>query len=370
MKFLQVLITLLLANICLGEFSIERDGTVFHDNEVDEKDLRKCFKVFRKVNEDYQVKLYAVKSREYGYKFMLKKFHPKREADFEKEVDIHSRIPNSPYFPKYFTSFKSINDKGEKIGCILMEYIDAIDLGYAIGEAYNVTSYMGKRFDFINWIKFIGAELATAIQILHDNRIVHRDIKPENVIIDQTGHLKLIDFGLAAKLENLHLPMWQFVGTRRYMAPELYSSDTYNYQVDWYSYGVTIASFAGELIEDGQLFYQNRKEILAYVYNTLEYEEYELIKVCTRITPRSRINSLKELKELRIFSGIYWNDMVKRIAQPPSIFFFFNFLGDLVECIKLINNPELRIGKWDRNANSLNLLNSFSQKREKKNRSI
>ena len=182
---------------------------------------------------------------------------------------------------------------------------------------------MGKRFDFINWIKFIGAELATAIQILHDNRIVHRDIKPENVIIDQTGHLKLIDFGLAAKLENLHLPMWQFVGTRRYMAPELYSSDSYNYQVDWYSYGVTIASFAGELMEDGQLFYQNRKEILAYVYNTLEYEEYELIKVCTRITPRSRINSLKELKELRIFSGIYWNDMVKRIAQPPSIFFFF-----------------------------------------------
>lgn len=60
----------------------------------------------------------------------------------------------------------------------------------------------------------------------------------------------------------------------------------------------------------------------------------------------------------------------RELLSHQIFFSFFNFLGDLVECIKLINNPELRIGKWDRNANSLNLLNSFSQKRKKKNRSI
>jgi serine/threonine protein kinase len=45
--------------------------------------------------------------------------------------------------------------------------------------------------------KFYMAEMVLAIGHLHKRGVVYRDLKPENIMLDQDGHVKLADFGLA-----------------------------------------------------------------------------------------------------------------------------------------------------------------------------
>merc|ERR1719150_2635166 len=48
-----------------------------------------------------------------------------------------------------------------------------------------------------NQTKFYIAELAAAINAVHELDFVHRDLKPDNILIANNGHIKLSDFGLA-----------------------------------------------------------------------------------------------------------------------------------------------------------------------------
>jgi serine/threonine protein kinase len=54
-------------------------------------------------------------------------------------------------------------------------------------------------------VKFYAIQIALAIGYLHSKDICHRDMKLENILIDETGYLKLIDFGLAKILKDTEL---------------------------------------------------------------------------------------------------------------------------------------------------------------------
>ena len=50
--------------------------------------------------------------------------------------------------------------------------------------------------------RFYLSEIAAGLHDLHTLGFVHRDVKPENVLITRSGHIKLVDFGSAARLSS------------------------------------------------------------------------------------------------------------------------------------------------------------------------
>ncbi len=79
--------------------------------------------------------------------------------------------------------------------------------------------------------------------------IVHRDVKPANLMVDASGTLKVVDFGIARRLgedSSLTHPL-AILGTPRYMAPEQILDQSADHRADIYSLGATFYHlFAGE----------------------------------------------------------------------------------------------------------------------------
>jgi serine/threonine protein kinase/protein involved in polysaccharide export with SLBB domain len=100
----------------------------------------------------------------------------------------------------------------------------------------------------------IARDVCTALQYAHENGVVHRDIKPENVLLDETGRVKIADFGLAKLLatDPRELALTQtrhFMGTVHYMAPEQCERpQATDHRADIYSLGVMLYELlTGEL---------------------------------------------------------------------------------------------------------------------------
>jgi serine/threonine protein kinase len=84
------------------------------------------------------------------------------------------------------------------------------------------------------------AQLASAIQYMHDKGVAHRDIKPENVLLDEKDCLKLADFGFSREAFSGELCATT-VGSPIYAAPEIISLQKYDaQQADMWSLGVLI----------------------------------------------------------------------------------------------------------------------------------
>ncbi|KAH9770868.1 Integrin-linked protein kinase family [Citrus sinensis] len=96
-------------------------------------------------------------------------------------------------------------------------------------------------------VKF-ALDIARGMNYLHENRpeaIIHRDLEPSNILRDDSGHLKVADFGLSKLLKFANTvkedrPVTCEETSWRYAAPEVYKNEEYDTKVDVFSFALIL----------------------------------------------------------------------------------------------------------------------------------
>ncbi|WP_169973808.1 protein kinase domain-containing protein [Tautonia rosea] len=112
-------------------------------------------------------------------------------------------------------------DDSDGVPIIAMEYLDGTRLDRLIASG-SLT---------IAQVVEIARQVALGMAAAHEAGVVHGDLKPQNILVDATGHAKIVDFGLARRIEHTTDPMETvdsddlatsagLTGTPGYMAPE------------------------------------------------------------------------------------------------------------------------------------------------------
>ncbi|OWF40715.1 ribosomal protein S6 kinase alpha-5-like [Mizuhopecten yessoensis] len=178
---------------------------------------------------------------------------------------------------------------------------------------------------------YIG-EIVLALETLHRLGIIYRDIKLENLLLDNTGHIILTDFGLSKEfLPTENHRAYSFCGTIEYMAPEVVEGGRtgHNYVVDWWSLGVLtyeLLTGASPFTVDGEKNTQSeisRRILKANPPMPSEFssEVRDFIQKLLTKDPNKRLGSdgTTGIKKHKFFKGVNWDRLAQKEVPAPFV---------------------------------------------------
>ncbi|KAK5900341.1 hypothetical protein CgunFtcFv8_025305 [Champsocephalus gunnari] len=179
-----------------------------------------------------------------------------------------------------------------------------------------------------NRVRFYAAEVCCGIMHLHRKSIVYRDMKPENILLDDNGHIRISDLGLAVRLSEGSLARGK-VGTAGYMAPEVIGHKHYGQSVDWWGLGCLIYEMtAGKppLRKKGE--HPKAAEMERRIQNQpLEFGEKfgkSVKNLCSSLLnkdPSERLGCLasggKDVQDHRFFRKVNFRMLEAGLVEPP-----------------------------------------------------
>jgi non-specific serine/threonine protein kinase len=202
--------------------------------------------------------------RRVAVKFLSREMeqHPEMLERFKREARAASALSHPG-----ICTIHSI-EQHERQHFIVMELVEGQTLAQLIGrEPFEV----GRLLD-------LGIQIADALESAHSKGIVHRDLKPGNIMLDERGQVKILDFGLAKRIETQQQAgsaevsqvetMFKsgdltvagtVLGTVSYMSPEQARGRLTDSRTDIFSLGTVLYQMA-----TGSLPYQGDTEAVVF----------------------------------------------------------------------------------------------------------
>ena len=249
-----------------------------------------------------QVK-YAIKAIDKRNKVNIKEM-----PYFIREIEIMYRV-HHPNVVKLFGHFEDNN-----YCYFIMEYIPGGNI-YSLVQRLKPVTLQG--------IASIMKEVISAVYFLHhmNPKIVHRDIKPENVLLDQSNHAKLTDFGWSNYMEG-DIKRTTVCGTPVYLAPEIINNMGHDEHVDIWCIGVLLFELmVGRPPFSGETEQSVRYNILKMRINwpkNMDSDAADLISKILKYNPEERI-SLEQMLLHPFFTKFFPNAISSLIKPDRSI---------------------------------------------------
>ncbi|KAH0705747.1 hypothetical protein KY285_010282 [Solanum tuberosum] len=175
--------------------------------------------------------------------------------------------------------------------CIVVEYVG----GGTLQSYLSKHTILKKKLPLDTTIQ-LALDVAKGLSYIHSNKIAHRDVKTENLLVDKTGRVKIIDFGISSKFYS----MVGTSGTMGYMAPEVLSDSSYDHKCDVYSFAIclwemyTCLDPYPEHISHSKISHQIYKDRRPEIPKCCPRALSDIMKKCWDVKPQNR----PEMKEV------------------------------------------------------------------------
>ncbi|XP_033025346.1 beta-adrenergic receptor kinase 2 isoform X1 [Lacerta agilis] len=204
--------------------------------------------------------------------------------------------------------------------CFILDLMNGGDLHYHLSQ-HGVFSEKEMRF--------YATEIILGLEHMHNRFVVYRDLKPANILLDEHGHVRISDLGLACDFSKKK--PHASVGTHGYMAPEVLQKGTaYDSSADWFSLGCMLFKLLRGHSPFRQHKTKDKHEIdrMTLTVNVELPESFspELKSVLEGLLQRDVSKRLgcqgsgaQEVKEHPFFKGIDWQYVYLQKYTPPLI---------------------------------------------------